>query len=84
MGRAAACKFLGQIHIVDGMGIDGIKADQITLWASHDKGAEIIGFRELVCGLPKEVVDLFNAARKAVPVMFCNIERLNDIAPRAG
>lgn len=77
---SVAGKAFGQVGIVHGMGIGGVEADHLALWAGHNENADVAGLRELVGGLAEVVVDLFDAAGEGGAVMACRIERFDNAA----
>lgn len=74
-------KARGQILIIDGMGVEGIIAQDIILSVRHDENAKITGLNELVGGLAQEIVDLRHAAGKSPAIMARRIKRLDPRRP---
>ena len=76
MRGAAASVFAGKVFIARGMGVDGIKSDDIAIGARHHEQTHIAGLAELVGGFPEVVIDLLDTAGKSRSIAPVRIERL--------
>ncbi len=70
--------FFGQIFEINRVRVDRIKSDDRFSVLGHDPNPKIVGFRQLVCCLFKEIIDLCDTTGKSRSIVPGRIKRLND------
>jgi hypothetical protein len=75
-----SCETARQFCVFDGVCVRCVKAQHIARGTDHDEGSQIVGLRQFVCRLAKEIVDLRYTTGKRRPIMPFGIERLYRVA----
>jgi hypothetical protein len=71
-----------QVAIIDRMGIEGVKTDDLAVERYHHAQPQIVRTGELVGGSRKEIIDRRHAGTKAGAIMMGGIEGLDPVARR--
>jgi hypothetical protein len=71
-----------QVAIIDQMGIDGVKTDDLAVERYHHAQPQIVRTGELFGGSRKEIIDRRPAGTKARAIMMGGIEGLDPVARR--